>query len=159
MKTPEHIQCNNAEEKSRICRAILDSLPDWFGIPEVIDDYVKSVSQQPFWAEYDGDRAVGFIALNEHNSYTAEIDVMGILPDYHRCGIGKRLVETAEHYCRERGKSVLLVKTIDFAHPDIYYARTRAFYLAMGFVPLQVLEGYWDEGNPCLLMAKCINHK
>ncbi|MDR1531362.1 MAG: GNAT family N-acetyltransferase [Clostridiales bacterium] len=143
-----------ADEKSGICRSVLEALPDWFGIPEAIGNYVKSVREQPFWAVYDGGRAVGFIALAEHNPYTAEIDVMGIFSEYQHKGIGRLLTETAERYCRKRGKSMLLVKTIDFSHPDIFYARTRAFYLAVGFVPLQVLDGYWDENNPCLLLGK-----
>ena len=33
------------------------------------------------------------------------------------------------------------------------YARTRAFYRAQGFLPLQCLPEYWDQDNPCLLMV------
>ena len=150
---------DSADEKSRVCRAILDALPEWFGISAAIDSYEKSVREQPFWAAYDGGSPVGFIALAEHNPYTAEIDVMGISPEKHRRGTGRQLVEAAEQYCRERGKQMLLVKTLDFSDSDINYARTRAFYLAMGFIPLQALAGYWDEDNPCLLFGKCLGHK
>ena len=34
------------------------------------------------------------------------------------------------------------------------YAQTRAFYLAMGFRPLEELRKLWDEANPCLIMVK-----
>jgi GNAT superfamily N-acetyltransferase len=145
---------SDADVKSEICRRILESLPDWFGMPEGINNYTKSVRSQPFWAVYDGERAVGFIALNEHNAHTAEIDVMAVLPEYHRQGIGGQLMEATTKYCRERGQSFLLVKTIDSSSPDEYYARTREFYLSVGFLPLQVLDGYWDENNPCLLLGK-----
>jgi GNAT superfamily N-acetyltransferase len=153
------IQVVDDNEKSRICRVTLDALPEWFGIHEAIINYEKSVRKQPFWAAYVGECAVGFIALNEHNSYTAEIDVMGILPEYQRKKIGGLLVESAERYCRKRGKMALLVKTLDFSDSDINYAGTRAFYLSMGFIPLQRLDGYWDENNPCLLFGKCLNHE
>jgi GNAT superfamily N-acetyltransferase len=143
-----------ADAKSEICREIMESLPDWFGMPEGINEHSNSVRSEPFWAMFDGERAVGFIALAAHNPHTAEIGVMGILPECHRHGIGKRLMETVAEYCRERGYSFLLVKTVDASSPDEYYARTRAFYAAMGFLPLQVIDGYWDENNPCLLMGK-----
>ncbi|MDR0838759.1 MAG: GNAT family N-acetyltransferase [Oscillospiraceae bacterium] len=147
-------QDGDADTKSGICRGILDALPDWFELQDGIDHYCEAVRSEPFWAVYDGDSAVGFIALKEHNAYTAEIDVMAILPEYHRLGIGKRLTEAVSEYCRERGRSVLILKTLDYSSPDEYYARTREFYLAMGFLPLQVLDGYWNENNPCLLMGK-----
>ena len=143
-----------AEDKSRICRMVLAALPVWFGIPEAIDSYCEDVQRQPLFAASDGEQTIGFLALELHNPYTAEIHVMGILPAYQRRGIGRSLLEASEEYCRECGKVMLLVKTLDSSHPDIYYARTREFYLAMGFVPLQVLEGYWGESNPCLLMGK-----
>ena len=54
---------------------------------------------------------------------------------------------------RAQGLSLLLVKTLDGSNPDPFYARTRAFYRAMGFLPLQCLP-LWDARNPCLLMVK-----
>ena len=29
------------DAKERICRAVLESLPDWFGIPEAIDQFCR----------------------------------------------------------------------------------------------------------------------
>jgi hypothetical protein len=42
------------------------------------------------------------------------------------------------------------VKTQRAAHPDEHYARTHAFYRAMGFKPLQAFPTFWGEENPCL---------
>ena len=148
----------DADKKSEVCKAILEALPEWFGIPEAITDYTKSVRVQPFWVVIDSENIIGFIALTEHNKYTSEINVMGVLPEYHRKGVGRLLVETAEQFCRENDIKMMLVKTLDFSSPDAGYARTREFYLAMGYIPLQVLEGYWDENNPCLLLGKCLDH-
>jgi hypothetical protein len=39
-------------------------------------------------------------------------------------------------------------------HPDQGYAKTRAFYQAMGFCPLEELPDFWDAENPCLRMVK-----
>ncbi|HHV95563.1 MAG TPA: hypothetical protein GXX37_03665 [Clostridiaceae bacterium] len=33
------------------------------------------------------------------------------------------------------------------------YEKTRLFYKAMGFKPLEVFKNYWDENDPCLFMV------
>ena len=48
------------------------------------------------------------------------------------------------------------MKTLSAAHPDPGYAGTRAFYAAVGFVPLMELPDLWDPGNPCLVMVKAL---
>jgi GNAT superfamily N-acetyltransferase len=146
----------NPDGKSLICRSVLESLPAWFGVAESIGGYCESVRSHPVWAAFDGGEAIAFLSLLEHNPHSAEIEVMGIRPEFHRKGIGRRLVAAAERYCAGRGKTFLLVKTLDFASDYEPYARTREFYLAMGFLPLQVLDGYWNEENPCLLMCKSV---
>ena len=70
-------QIDSRSDKSHICDAILHSLPKWFGVEASIRDYVKIVASMPFWTAFDGDRAIGFVALKIHNAYTAEICVMG----------------------------------------------------------------------------------
>ena len=34
------------------------------------------------------------------------------------------------------------------------YERTRAFYAALGFLPLEERTDIWDEDNPCLISVK-----
>ena len=145
-----------SQAKSDICKEILDSLPNWFGIPESIADYVAGVQDKPFYAVYDGSDYVGFVSILVHSPYTAEIYVMGILEKHHRKGIGKTLVQICEEYCREHGKEFLTVKTLDEKNPDEYYKRTRLFYEAMGFKAIEIFPLLWDECNPCLMLAKQI---
>ena len=45
------------------------------------------------------------------------------------------------------------MKTLGPSHLDPGYERTRCFYEAQGFVPLEELHDLWDE-NPCLLLVK-----
>ena len=73
----------------RIARKILDKLPDWFGIPESTAQYVAGCAELPFWAEDES----GFIAMRQTGKYAAEIFVMGVIPECHRKGIGRRLFE------------------------------------------------------------------
>ena len=141
-------------ERSRICAEILRAVPEWFGIESATRAYIDGVAGLPtFVALADGGREVGFLALKQHGDRAAEIWVMAVRPDHHRRGVGRRLVETAERFLMGRSVEYLQVKTLGPSRPDEGYARTRAFYDAMGFVPLEELQGLW-ESNPCLLLVK-----
>lgn len=148
------VQIDEPGRRAEICNAVLRALPDWFGIESAIVEYVEGCRAMPMWAALDGERPAGFVSLKAHNRYTFEVYVMGILKDYHRHGIGRRLIESCEAFCLRQGAEYLTVKTLDGSAPNADYARTREFYLAMGFRPLEVFPTLWDERNPCLFMAK-----
>lgn len=136
------------------CERVLRSLPDWFGVEESIVDYIHSAGELPTWLALDGSEPVGFITVKQHFPQSAEVYVMGILAEYHGRGIGRRLVNTVEGWLTRQGVEYLQVKTLSASHPDPYYARTRAFYTALGFCPLEEFRLLWDEANPCLLLVK-----
>jgi ribosomal protein S18 acetylase RimI-like enzyme len=73
---------------------------------------------------------------------------------YHRYGVGRAMLLAAENYLRDLGVQYLQVKTLSDSHPDEGYAKTRAFYQAMGFHPLEEFKTLWGEANPCLLLIK-----
>lgn len=145
-----------SEEKAYICNTILRALPDWFGIESAIVAYVEEVQSMPFFAAFDDDKLVGFIAIKKHNPYTYEVYVMGVLQEYHRHGVGKKLIQFCESFCRDNEAEYLTVKTLDESRENESYEKTRQFYLAMGFRPLEVFPLLWDKENPCLFMAKCL---
>ena len=149
-------EVNDPNEKSSLCERILRALPDWFGNEAPIVDYTQKVQGMPFFAACDGEHAVGFVALKVHNPYTCEVCVMGVLSGYHRQGAGRALIGRCVDYCRENGHEFLTVKTLDSSREDEGYARTREFYHAMGFRPLEVFPLLWDANNPCLFMARTL---
>jgi ribosomal protein S18 acetylase RimI-like enzyme len=136
------------------CEPILRALPEWFGIEAAIQQYVRDVDALPTFLARADDQVVGFLTLMQHNPYAAEIHVMGVTPAWHRRHVGQALLTKAEAYLRRRNVEYLQVKTLSATHPDAHYARTRAFYRAMGFRPLQEFPTLWDEANPCLQMVK-----
>ena len=144
------------DEKTALTLKIMHSLPAWFNPPEDIERKAIIHRDYPFFAAYDDDTPVGFIALKIHNQYTADIYVIGVLEEYHRQGVGRRLIEAAEQYCIDRGYVYLTVKTLDSSAAYEPYDRTRAFYKKMGFIPLEVFTTLWDADNPCLFLAKYI---
>lgn len=142
------------EERAAVCEKILRALPGWFGIEEALREYVEQVRKLPLWAAFEREEAVGFAAFLEHGPYAGEICVMGVREEYHRRGVGRRLVGRCEDFARGKGMEFLTVKTLDGAREDAGYAKTREFYYAMGFRALEVFPTLWGEENPCLFLAK-----
>ncbi len=136
------------------CLLILRALPDWFGIEAALSNYEKEIDRLPTFLACRAGAVLGFLSLKEHNPYSAEIYVMGVKLEAQRMGIGKALVGNAEAHARRQGVEYLQVKTLGPSRPDESYARTRAFYQAMGFRPLEEFERIWNEQNPCLVMIK-----
>ena len=136
------------DKKQRIAREILEALPDWFGIPEAREQYIKESSEQPFLAAYDSDKPIGFLCLKETGKETVELCVMGVLKDYHRKGVGRKLFERAKEEAKQAGYSFMQVKTVQMGRYEDYDA-TNLFYLSLGFKEFEVFPTLWDEWNPC----------
>lgn len=142
------------ENKEAVCRRILDALPQWFAVEKAKEDYIHAARDLPMFACIAHEEVVGFTTLKPHNEYAAEIHSMGVLPQWHRRGVGRHLLRRAERYASEKGLRFLTVKTLAPSHPDERYQLTRRFYRGVGFVPLEELPDLWGSSNPCLLMIK-----
>jgi GNAT superfamily N-acetyltransferase len=142
-------QVEDPSERSRLCEHILRDLPEWFGIEEATAAYIRDVAGLPTFRV--GDDAL--LSLKLHTPRAAEVYVMGVRRARHGQGLGAALLRAAEEYLRSRGFEYLQVKTLGPSDPDVGYARTRAFYEARGFAPLEEIHGLWEH-NPCLLMVK-----
>ncbi len=140
--------------QSAVCGPILRALPEWFGVEEATAQYIRDVDELPTFVAWDEGRAVGFMTVKQHFPQAAELHVLGVLPDMHHRGVGRALFSSVEAYLHQQGVEYLQVKTLSSAHPDKGYAKTRLFYEAMGFRPLEEFPTLWDEANPCLLMVK-----
>lgn len=140
--------------KSEVCNSVLRSLPLWFGIESAIVDYVHDVKPMETWGAYENDTAIGFASVHKHFPQSAEIHVMGILPEFHHKGLGHQLIEVIEGELRRSGFKFLTVKTLSESRPSKEYDQTRNFYLRIGFTPLEEFKTLWGEANPCLLLVK-----
>lgn len=140
--------------QSPACVAILRLLPEWFGIEQAILNYEKEIEHLPTFLAKANQQVLGFLSLKQHTPFSAEIYVMGVRPELHHQGIGRRLVETAEAHAREMNIEYLQVKTLGPSAPDENYARTRLFYQALGYRPMEEFTQIWDENNPCLILVK-----
>jgi GNAT superfamily N-acetyltransferase len=146
---PETLSAKSAER-------ILRQLPQWFGIESALLAYARECESLPNLLAVADTELVGFATLREHNAATLELSCVALVPQWHRSGVGSRLCLAAESWWARRGGKLLQVKTLGPSRPDPNYLQTRAFYGALGFLPVEEFSGLWP-GNPCLLLVKPID--
>lgn len=133
---------------------LLAALPDWFGVESANEAYVRAAGRLPTYLAHDATGSVvGALLTERHFPVTAEIHLLLVEPALHRQGAGRALLAAAEADLRADGVRLLEVKTLGPSFPSEPYARTRRFYSAMGFLPVEELDGLWP-GNPCLVLVK-----
>ncbi len=141
-------QLTEIKEKQNIVREILEALPDWFGIPEAREEYIKDSAEQICIAAFEAEQPIGFLCLKETGKDTMELAVMGVLQEYHRHGVGRELFVNAKEIAGRAGYSFMQVKTVQMGKYEDY-DKTNRFYISLGFKEFEVLPTLWDEANPC----------
>jgi GNAT superfamily N-acetyltransferase len=142
------------ERAATVAESVLRALPPWFGLEEPIVGYIADARRLPTFVAVEGGRDVGFLTLVRRTPAAVEIHAMGVLPDVHRRGFGRALVEAAVAEAGADRMRLVQVKTLGPSHPSEHYARTRSFYEALGFLPLEETTVFWGPENPCLVMVR-----
>ena len=136
--------------------ALLHGLPEWFGIEEATAAYVEAARTMPTVLAHADGGVVGALLWHQHFPTAAEVHLMAVDAGRHRRGIGTALLDRAEEELRAARVRYLQVKTLGPSLPDDEYERTRLFYEARGFVPLEEMTGVWAEDNPMLILIKAL---
>ena len=84
-------QINDSAKKQAIARKILEALHDWFEVDESREKYISDCTNWISLAAKENDQYVGFLCLKETGDATVELAVMGVLKEYHRQGLGRKL--------------------------------------------------------------------
>jgi GNAT superfamily N-acetyltransferase len=134
--------------------ALLRDLPEWFGIEEAVRGYIEAARTLPGAAAIAGDDIVGVCLVRRHTDVAAEIELLAVRRDLHRQAIGRRLLQCIEADLLADGVRLLEVKTFGPSGDSAEYERTRAFYRACGFLPLEERTDIWGPENPCLISVK-----
>lgn len=134
---------------------ILRRLPDWFGIEDAIQSYVEDAAAMPSFLATLDDQVVGVALVQRHFQSSAEVHLIAVDPGHRGRGVGSMLVAAVEDDLRADGVRILQVHTVGPSFDSAPYAETRAFYEAVGFIPLQEFEGIdWD--GPTLVFVKSL---
>ena len=149
-------QLHDPAEKQAVARTILEALPEWFGIPEAREDYIRRSASQPCFVAWEEGTPVGFLCLEETGSVTVEMYVMGVVKRCHRRGLGTALFRAARAWAAEQGYAFMQVKTVqEGRYPE--YDATNAFYRHLGFQEFEVFPTLWDEWNPCQVYVMALH--
>ncbi|HEY2051659.1 MAG TPA: GNAT family N-acetyltransferase [Caulobacteraceae bacterium] len=135
------------------CVSILAQLPEWFGIPESNAEYAEAAEREQAWVAEESGQALGLMVLMDRGFSAIDVHLLAVRPNLHRQGVGRALIERACAVARDLGKLYVTVKTRGPSLPYEPYDRTRAFYEAVGFEPLEELTAIWGPENPCLIMV------
>ena len=131
------------------------ALAAWFGIEQAILNYAKDLESCDGFTAVDDGRVVGFVGLKRLGSHAIELNVIGVLPQHHRKGIGSALLRAVEAEARDSGVSFLHTKTLSPSKPNEAYEKSREFWRAAGFLPLDE-HLLWGPSNPCLVLLKAL---
>jgi GNAT superfamily N-acetyltransferase len=104
----------NLEEEVRryIQRSLLDDLAD-------IPHHYQSQSGSNFWvAAVDGE-IKGIVGVQRRSHEEAELRRMSVAGSSRRQGIGRRLLETVEEFCRQHGYRRIRLTTVSHLQPAI----------------------------------------
>ena len=149
------VAIKDPDEKRAIARTVLEALTEWFEIEESREGYIHDCADWTFLAAKDDDRIMGFLCLKKTGNATVELAVMGVMKEYHRNGIGRKLVEKAKEAAKSEGYEFMQVKTVKMGMYEDY-DRTNLFYISCGFKELEVFPLLWDEANPCQIYVMAL---
>jgi ribosomal protein S18 acetylase RimI-like enzyme len=143
-------------DDARACDAVIASLPYFFGDPDGIRNCAEAVrTQRGFVARVDG-AVAGFITLEEHQPGSIEINWLAVQAERRRRGLGRMLIEAAAAQLASEGVRALFVLTLGPSVPEDVedgYDGTRAFYQALGFIPLRELAlRDWNDAFALMLV-------
>jgi N-acetylglutamate synthase-like GNAT family acetyltransferase len=149
------VEITIAEASAPDVERILRALPDWFGIESALQDYVEHARSHPVIGAWCDQRVVGIVVVQSTSEVACEVHLLAVDPGLHRRGVGRALMTAVEQQLTDSPARLLHVKTLGPSYPDAHYARTRAFYESVGFLPMEELHDFWP-GNPCLIMVKSL---
>jgi hypothetical protein len=125
--------------QGELCARVLADLPEYFALEESNAAYARAAETLSSFVVAVGGRDAGLLLLNQTSDAAVELHLIAVLREFQGVGLGVRWFH---------------VKTLSPRDPDPNYARTRAFYAAMGFEPLEEIVAVWGPANPCLLLVK-----
>ena len=103
-----------------------------------IPGHYLSHPRSNFWVAETGGAVVGIVGIQPRElEEEAELRRMSVSSSARRQGIGRRLLETTEDFCREKGYLRICLSSVDILQPAL------AMYRSFGYMTVRV-EPYGD---------------
>lgn len=148
------IQIEYAREPFAV-RLILEALPEWFGDPESIDEYVADAANDDFvsMVARESGTTIGVALVRRHFPESAELHLIAVSPEARGQGVGRALIDGVAADLAEDGCVLLSVHTVGPSFDSDSYAQTRSFYRATDFFPLEEHRNL-DWSGPTLILVR-----
>jgi len=92
-------------------------------------------------------RLVGF-AIMQFGETRAHLNLLGVLPSRQRSGIGRRLLRWLEETAITAGTFLIRLEV------RVGNTAARAFYSSLGYRELDVIDGYYQQSDSAVRMAR-----
>jgi ribosomal protein S18 acetylase RimI-like enzyme len=120
---------------------------------EVIQDSLKPASDYfSFCAIDEENRVVGYVCCGPTPCTSGTFDLywIAVSPKHQGLGIGKRLLQRAEEFVKEKGARLMVIETSSTAD----YNNTRFFYLNNGYQQLAAIQDFYRPGDNKIIYGK-----
>jgi len=125
---------------------LVKSLPQWF-TPDVVEKAPADAARLPARVAVNETGVPVGLVVWKVKGTEAEIEWIMVAPEFHRQGLGRRLVADLVARLRGTGVTRLVVNTVAPSVDYEPYARTRGFYEAMGFLLERTEPAGWPDGT------------
>jgi ribosomal protein S18 acetylase RimI-like enzyme len=126
--------------------ALAGSLDEWFN-DEGLAQMERDFASHKGFVAVDREGLVGFVTWRRVDARSADLSWLAVEREHHRKGAGTSLLRALTERLRTDGIHRLEVSTVADSLDYEPYARTRAFYRALGFKDLRVDRDFFGDGD------------
>jgi ribosomal-protein-alanine N-acetyltransferase len=94
-----------------------------------------------------GETLLGF-AIMRFGDYTSHLNLLAVLPQYRRCGIGRQLIDWLDESAITAGTFIVNLEL------RAGNCAARAFYSALGYVETGCIRGYYQGQDDAIQMTR-----
>jgi len=136
-------------------RRILKALPEWFGDPEAIEQYIADAGNDDYLSivARNSGITIGVALVRRHFPESAELHLIALSPEARGKGVGRALIDRVASDLANDGCALLSVHTVGPSFYSESYAETRAFYRANDFIPLEERHNL-EWAGPTLILVR-----
>ncbi|MBX9786084.1 MAG: GNAT family N-acetyltransferase [Alphaproteobacteria bacterium] len=143
------------EDKYSVGEIVLDEMDTseirellWQGIKAFNQPYTGDITTQPFSLSIRDENSKIIAGVYGFTFYDhARVEYTWVEESYRKQGLGRKLFQKLEEYCRSKGCSVIQLDTLDFQSP--------IFYEKMGYEYIGTVSE-WINGHDCYFMRKML---